>query len=72
LAGLEGVLYANTLQGTFNTLEFLNFFDEAMKATKIIRNPVFVAGGILGLDKCTTHHNAGRFRSGAAAGYNGY
>jgi len=64
LAGLEGVLYANTLQGVSNTLEFLNFFDEATKATQIIRNPVSVAGDILVLDNCTTHHNAGGFALG--------
>ena len=35
LAGLEGVLYANTLHRVSNTLVFLNFFDKAMKATLI-------------------------------------
>jgi len=57
-------LYPNTLQRGLNTLEFLNFFDEATKATQIIRNPVFVAGDILVLDNCATHHNAGGFALG--------
>jgi len=47
LAGLDGVLYANTLDGASNTLEFLNFFDKAAKATQINGNPVFLAGDIL-------------------------
>ncbi|XP_044174449.1 uncharacterized protein LOC122958075 [Acropora millepora] len=61
---LEGVLYANTLDGASNTLEFLNFFDEATKATQINGNPVLMAGDILVLDNCTTHHNAGGFALG--------
>ena len=64
LAGLEGVLYANTLDGASNTLEFLNFFDEATKATQINGNPVLMAGDILVLDNCATHHNAGGFALG--------
>lgn len=64
LAGLEGVLYANTLDGASNTLEFLNFFDEATKAKQINGNPVFMAGDILVLDNCATHHNAGGFALG--------
>ena len=35
LAGLIGVLYVNTtyIDGPSNTIEFLNFFDDASKAT---------------------------------------
>ena len=44
---LDGVLYANTLDGACNTLEFLNFFDKAAKATQVNGNPVFMAGDIL-------------------------
>ncbi|XP_068675165.1 uncharacterized protein [Montipora foliosa] len=62
--GLEGVLYANTLDGASNTLEFLNFFDEATKATQINGNPVFMAGDILVLDNCAIHRNAGGFALG--------
>lgn len=64
LAGLEGVLYANTLDGASNTIEFLNFFDEATKATQINGNPVLMTGDILVLDNCATHHNAGGFALG--------
>lgn len=64
LAGLEGVLYANTLDGVSNTLEFLNFFDEATNATQINGNPVLMAGDILVLDNCATHHNEGGFTLG--------
>ena len=64
LAGLDAVLYANTLDGASNTLEFLNFFDEATKATQINGNPVFMAGDILILDNCAMHHNAGGFALG--------
>ena len=64
LAGLEGVLYPNTLDGASCTLEFLNFFDKATKATQIKANPVLMAGDILVLDNCATHHNAGGFALG--------
>ena len=64
LAGLEGVLYANTLDGASNTVEFLNFFDEATNATQINGNPVLMTGDILVLDNCATHHNAGGFALG--------
>lgn len=54
LAGLEGVLYANTLDGASNMLEFLTFFHKATEATQINGNPVFMAGDILVLDNCAT------------------
>ena len=35
-----------------------------MEATQINGNPVFMAGDILVLDNCATHHNAGGFTLG--------
>lgn len=64
MAGLSSVLCATTLDGASNTSEFLNFFDEATKAKQINGNPVFMAGDILVLDNCATHHNAGGFALG--------
>ena len=42
LGGLDGVSYANTLNEASNTLEFLNFFDEASKASLPNGNAFFL------------------------------
>lgn len=61
LAGLDGLLYANTLQGASDTFEFLNFFHEAAQAVQPNGNPALMAGDIVVLDNCATHHNRGGF-----------
>ena len=61
LAGLEGILYANTLDGASNTVDFLNFFNEAGNNVQRNGAPVLANGDIIVLDNCPTHHNAGGF-----------
>ena len=64
LGGLEGVMYANTVTGASDTIEFLNFFAEASRSFQPNGNPVLMAGDIIVLDNCPTHHNAGGFALG--------
>ena len=52
LCGLEGVLYANTLDGASDSLGFLNFFGEAGQATT---NPAIEVGDFIVMDDCATH-----------------
>ena len=64
LGGLDGVMYANTVNGASDTVEFLNFFAEASRSFQPDGNPVLMAGDIIVLDNCPTHHNAGSFALG--------
>ena len=59
LCGLEGVLYANTVDGASDSTNFLNFFGEAGQVTTANGNPALVGDYII-LDNCATH----RFESG--------
>jgi transposase len=64
LAGLDGVMYVNTVDGASATVEFFNFFGEASRCFQENGNPVLMAGDIIVLDNCATHHNAGGFALG--------
>ncbi|CAB4008950.1 Hypothetical predicted protein, partial [Paramuricea clavata] len=64
LVGLEGILHANTINGSADTFDFLNFFDEASKNFQRNGNPlnpVLTNGDIIVMDNCAIHHNAGGF-----------
>ncbi|KAM7432943.1 hypothetical protein ABFA07_016720 [Porites harrisoni] len=60
LCGLEGVLYANTVQGASNSIQFLNFFGEAGQVSNSNDNPAIEFGDYIVMDNCATH----RFESG--------
>lgn len=60
LCGLEGVLYANTVEGASNSINFLNFFVEAGQVTTSNGNPAIEFGDYIIMDNCATH----RFESG--------
>ena len=60
LCGLEGVLYANTLEGASNSIQFLNFFGEAGQVSNSNGNPAIEFGDYIVMDNCATH----RFESG--------
>ena len=62
LCGLNGVMYANTLNGASNTLEFLNFFHEASQFTQPDGNPSLEYGDIIVVDNVALH----RFDGGQA------
>ncbi len=58
-------MYANTVNGASDTIEFLNFFAEASRSFQQNENPVLImAGDIIVLDNSPTHHNAGGFALG--------
>jgi len=59
LAGLEGILYANTVDGTTDTVDFLNFFGEASENFLPNGEPVLRYGDHILLDNHATHHNEG-------------
>ena len=60
LCGLEGVLYANTVEGPSNSIQFLNFFGEAGQVSNSNGNPAIEFGDYIVMDICATH----RFESG--------
>ena len=55
LCGLNGVMYANTLNGASNTLEFLNFFHEASEFTQPNGNTILEYGDIIVVDNVALH-----------------
>ena len=55
LCGLEGVLYANTLEGASNSIQFLNFFGEAGQVSNSNGNPAIEFGDYIVMDNCATH-----------------
>lgn len=60
LAGLEGVVYANTVKGAANTIHMLQFFEEASRAANIVNGtPALEVGDIVVMDNCPTHHYEG-------------
>ena len=60
MCGLEGVLYANTVEGASDSINFLNFFGEAGQVTTSNGNPAIEFGDYIILDNCPTH----RFETG--------
>ena len=62
LCGLNGVMYAKTLNGASNTLEFFNFFHETSQFTQPNRNPILEYGDIIVVDNVALH----RFDGGQA------
>ena len=54
------MLYANTVEGASNSINFLNFFGEAGQVTTSNGNPAIEFGDYIIMDNCATH----RFESG--------
>ena len=59
LCGTAGVMYANTVKGASNTVEFLNFFFEASQATQPNGNPVLEYGDYIVMDNAAIHRYEG-------------
>ena len=57
LAGIDGLKYANIIQGVCNSVEFLRFFTEALQTVdpKICR-PILEVGHIIVVDNFDAHH----------------
>ena len=64
LAGVEGILYANTVDGATTTLDFLEFFGEASNNFLPNGEPVLRYGDHILLDNHATHHNEGGYALG--------
>ena len=67
LAGLEGILYANTVDGTtylVESVEFLNIFGEASENFLPNGEPVLRYDDHILLDNHATHHNEGLYALG--------
>ena len=57
LAGLQGVEYANIVDGASNTIHFLQFWAEAAKAGDVITGrPALEVRDTVVMDNCATHH----------------
>ena len=60
LCGLSGVVYANTVNGPSNTIEFLRFFEEAFNSINPnTGRPCLEFGDVIIMDNCPFHHNEG-------------
>ena len=59
LCGLEGVLYANTVLGGADTIDFLNFWNEAVECTTPNGLPVLENGDIIVCDNAAIHRYDG-------------
>ena len=59
-------MYSNTINGASDTIEFWNCFAEPSRTFQPNGNAVLMAGDIVVMDNCATHHNAGGFALGQA------
>jgi transposase len=64
LCGLDGIIYANTVNGASNHMTFLNFFDESTNALRLNGRPPYSYGDHVIMDNAAIHH----FRAGQALG----
>ena len=60
MCSMTGVVYANTMNGAADTIDFLQFFEQACNsANSRTGRPCSVPGSIIVMDNCPTHHNDG-------------
>jgi len=60
LCSLEGIKYADVVQGAMHTIMFLDFFSQPLNSTNTSTGePVLQVGGILVLDNRAAHHYVG-------------
>ena len=58
MCSLTGVTYVNTVNGASDTVDFLNFFEEASSSgNPRTRRPCLQPGSVVVMDNCRTHHN---------------
>ena len=60
MIGLQGIAYANVVEGATDTTRYLNFFHEASNSVNDIGIPALVTGDIVIVDNCPTHRNRGQ------------
>ena len=60
LVSLEGPMHFNLVEGSTNTVQFLNFFSEASEATNMLsERPAIEVGDIIVMDNLRVHHYDG-------------
>ena len=64
MCGLDGIVYANTVDDTSNALTFLNFFEEAVNVYLPDGKPAYSYGDHVIFDNAPIHH----YRAGQALG----
>ena len=64
MCGLDGIIYANTINGTSNSMTFLNFFEEASHVFLPDGRALYIYGDHIIMDNAAIHHN----RAGDALG----
>ena len=60
MVSLNGIAYANVVEGATDTDRYLNFFHEAGNSVNDVGQPALVAGDIVIVDNCPTHRNRGQ------------
>ena len=61
--GLDGVIYANTIDGSSNFITFLNFFEESSRVVLPGEKPAYMYGDHNIMDNAPIHH----YRAGPQA-----
>ena len=57
LVGIDGMKYANLIDGACDTVEFLRFFSDALRTIDpYTQRPVIEVGDTIVVDNCATHH----------------
>ncbi|CAB3997076.1 Ankyrin repeat domain-containing 34B [Paramuricea clavata] len=60
LVGIDGLKYANIIDGACDTLEFLRGFSDALRTIDPqTERPVIEVGDVIVIDNCPTHHGEG-------------
>ena len=60
LVSLDGPMHFNLVEGSTNTVQFLNFFSEASEATNMLSEwPAIEVGDIIVMDNLRVHHYDG-------------
>jgi len=60
LCSLDGIEYADVVEGATDTMKFLEVFDQALEEVNVLTGqPVLQVGDILVMDNCSTHHYYG-------------
>ena len=60
LVSLDGPMHFNLVEGSTNTVQFLNFFSEASEATNMLsERPAIEVGDIIVMDNLRVHHYDG-------------
>ena len=57
LCGLDGVIYANTIDGSSNSITFLKFFEESSSISLPSGKPAYVYGDHIIMDNAPIHRN---------------